>query len=263
MESASTPKDFASLFRLDGRIALVSGAGRGIGRSVALALASCGAEVYLLARTAVEIDQLAAQIRQDGGAAHGLVCDVTDAAGVARAFGSIPALDILVNNAGTNIPEPLVDVTEAHLDLMVDLNVKAMFRVAQAGAKKMLESAVRSERGGAIVNVSSQMGRVGAPNRTVYCMTKHAVEGLTKAMAVELAPMNIRVNSVAPTFIETPLTAPMFARGDFSKWVHERIPMGRLGRLEEVAATVLFAVSPAASLMTGASLVVDGGWTAQ
>ena len=259
----SPPSELAARFRLDGRIALVSGAGRGIGRSVALALAGAGAEVLLMARTRDEIEQAAAQIRESGGRARAVPCDVTDAAALAQAFAAIAGLDVLVNSAGTNIPEPFVDVTEAHLDTLVDLNVKAAFRVAQAAARKMLEAADRKQRGGAIANITSQMGHVGAVNRTVYCMTKHAVEGLTKAMAIELAPHNIRVNAVAPTFIETPMTAPMFARPGFGEWVRERIPMGRLGQLEEVAAAVLFAVSPAASLMTGTSLVIDGGWTAQ
>lgn len=250
-------------FRLDGRIALVSGAGRGIGRSIALALAGAGAEVLLLARTRDEIEQAAAQIRELGGQARAVTCDVTDPAAVAQAFSAIPALDILVNSAGTNIPQPFVDVTEAQLDTLVELNLKASFRVAQAAARRMLEATDRKQRGGAIANISSQMGHVGSVNRTVYCMTKHALEGLTKAMALELAPHNIRVNSIAPTFIETPMTAPMFARPGFGEWVRERIPMGRLGQLDEVAAAVVFAVSPAASLMTGASLVIDGGWTAQ
>jgi NAD(P)-dependent dehydrogenase (short-subunit alcohol dehydrogenase family) len=259
----SPQREAAAWFRLDGRIALVSGAGRGIGRSVAFALAGAGAEVLLMARTRDEIEDAAAGIRESGGAARAVPCDVTDAAALAQAFAAMARLDVLVNSAGTNIPEPFVEVSEAHLDTLIELNVKAAFRVAQAAARKMLEAADRKERGGAIANISSQMGHVGAVNRTVYCMTKHALEGLTKAMALELAPYNIRVNAVAPTFVETPLTAPMFARADFGEWVRARIPMGRLGQLDEVAAAVVFAVSPAAALMTGASLVIDGGWTAQ
>lgn len=260
---ATSPDDIASRFRVDGRVALVTGAGRGLGRSIALALAHAGAELWLVARTHDEVEQVAAEIRSAGGRAHAATCDVTDAAAVARVVSAIPALDILINNAGMNIPEPFVEVSEAHLDRMLALNVKAAFLVAQAAAKKMLEASDRKARGGAIVNISSQMGHVGAENRTVYCLTKHALEGMTKAIAVELAPHNIRVNSVAPTFIETPMTAPMFQNPGFSEWVHQRIPLGRLGQLDEVVSAVLFAASPAASLMTGTSLVIDGGWTAR
>jgi NAD(P)-dependent dehydrogenase (short-subunit alcohol dehydrogenase family) len=257
------PGDVSHKFRLDGRVALVAGAGRGIGRSAAVAMAHAGAEVWLMSRTKSELDAAVAELAAAGARAHALVCDVTDSAALKRAVASIPALDVLVNNAGTNIPEPFVDVSEAHLDIMMDLNVRAMFITAQAAVKKMLEAPDRKARGGSVINITSQMGHVGAPTRTVYCMTKHAIEGLTKAMAVELAPQNIRVNSIAPTFLMTPLTAPMFAKPEFAQWVMNRIPLGRLGQLEEVASAVVFLASEGASLMTGTSLVVDGGWTAQ
>jgi len=249
--------------RLDGRSALVTGAGRGIGLAIAIGLAQAGAEVYLVSRTRRELEQAADSIRTAGGAGIPVVCDITDGAEVRQALARIPRLDILINNAGGNIPEPFVEVSEEHLDRVLALNVRAAFLVAQAAARKMLEAPDRKERGAAIVNISSQMGHVGSPGRSVYCMTKHALEGLTKALAVELAPHNIRVNSVAPTFIETPMTAPFFEEPRFRDWVLSRIPLGRLGKLEEVVAAVAFLASPAASLITGASLVVDGGWTAQ
>jgi NAD(P)-dependent dehydrogenase (short-subunit alcohol dehydrogenase family) len=251
-------------FRLEGRTALITGAGRGIGRACAAALAEAGAEVWLAARTKDEIEAAAAGIRRAGGKAHAVAVDVTQAKQLRDAIAALPVLDVLVNNAGSNIPEPFVDVSEDHLDTLIDLNVRAAFLAAQAAARKMLEAADRKERGGAIVNMSSQMGHVGAVNRTVYCMTKHALEGLTKAMALELAPHGIRVVSIAPTFIETPLYRDMAAaRPGFAQWVMERIPAGKLGRPEDVAAAVVFAASPAATLITGTSLVVDGGWTAQ
>jgi NAD(P)-dependent dehydrogenase (short-subunit alcohol dehydrogenase family) len=168
-------------------------------------------------------------------------------------------VDIFVNNAGTNNPMLMVDVPVAVLDQMLNLNVRAAYLGAQGAARAMVQAA----SGGVIINISSQMGHVGSPGRTVYCMTKHALEGLTKAMAVELASHNIRVNSVAPTFIETPMTAPMLAKPEFRAFVDRMIPLGRIGTPEDVAAAVLYLASPAANMVTGTSLLVDGGWTAQ
>jgi NAD(P)-dependent dehydrogenase (short-subunit alcohol dehydrogenase family) len=178
---------------------------------------------------------------------------------VGEAVDFLEQVDILVNNAGTNVPEPFLEVSEDNLDRMLAVNVKGVFLVAQAAARRMVE---RGE-GGSIINISSQMGHVGAPRRTVYCATKHAVEGLTKAMAVELAPHKVRVNSVAPTFVETPMTKPLLENETLREDTLSRIPLGRLGRVEDVTGAVLFLASPAAGLITGASLLVDGGWTAQ
>jgi NAD(P)-dependent dehydrogenase (short-subunit alcohol dehydrogenase family) len=251
------PAAFDNAFRLDGRIALVTGAGRGIGRAVALALAAAGAELLLVSRTVKELDAVAEEIRAAGGAARALPFDVTDANAVQSAFAGIGRLDILVNNAGVNRPQPFLEVDEKTLDAMLALNVKAAFRVAQAAARRM------ADKGGVIINMSSQMGHVGSErDRTVYVMTKHALEGLTKAMAVELAPRGIRVVSLAPTFIETPLTKPFFDDPATRKWIVDRIPLGRPGTVEDVARAAVFLASPAAALVTGSSLLADGGWTA-
>ena len=248
--------------RLDGRIALVTGAGRGLGAGAAIALAEAGAEVIAVARTAAHLEEVAERIRGLGGRATPAVCDVTDSAAIRRLIAELPALDILVNNAGTNFPEPFVDVSDAHLDTILGLNVRAVFVTGQAAVRKMLEHPDRRSRGGAVINISSQMGHVGAPDRTAYCMSKHAVEGLTKAMGVELAPHNIRVNSIGPTFIETPLVQRIVdakTRAD----VVSRIPMGHLGRIEDIMGAVVYLASPAAALVTGTHLLVDGGWTAR
>ena len=251
-------KSADSAFRLDGKIALVTGAGRGIGRSVALALAAAGAKLVLVSRTSSELDEVAGAIRSGGGRAQPLVLDVTRSDAVRDAIAGLHRLDILVNNAGINRPQPFLEVDEPTLDLLLGLNVRAAFVVAQAAAQLMV-----AKGGGVIINVSSQMGHVGSDlNRTVYVMTKHAVEGLTKAMAVELASKGVRVVSIAPTFVTTPLTEPFFKDPVFRKWVLDRIPLGRLGTVEEVASAVVFLASPAAALVTGSSLLVDGGWTA-
>jgi len=248
---------------LDGRVALVTGAGRGLGAVASLALAQAGADVLLLSRTQSQLEEVQDKIVKSGGRARILVCDVTNSNQLRSAVDRLERLDILINNAGMNIPEPFVEVSESHLDEMLALNVRAAFLVAQIAVRKMLEASDRAATGGVIINISSQMGHVGAERRTVYCMTKHAIEGLTKAMAVELAPDNIRVNAIAPTFLETPMTASFFADPKFRDWVMSRIPLGRIGRMEEIAGAIQFLASPAASLVTGTSLVIDGGWTAR
>src|SRR5207245_10072914 len=158
------------------------------------------------------------------------------------------------------VPEPFVDVSEAHLDDMIALNIRAAFLVAQAAVRKMLQDPDRRKQGGSIIHVTSQMGRVGAERRTVYCMAKHAIEGLTKAMAVELAPENIRVNAIAPTFLETPMTASFFADPEFRNWVISRIPLGRIGRMDEVTGAIVFLTSPSSSLITGRRFAGRCGW---
>jgi NAD(P)-dependent dehydrogenase (short-subunit alcohol dehydrogenase family) len=249
----------AANFRLDGRRALVTGAGRGIGLAAASALAEAGAQVCLVARTATEIAEAAEAIRAKGQQASSIALDVRDLDAVQRAIGDQPPFDILINNAGTNRPAPFVDVTSADFDLVFGLNVRAAYFVAQAVARRLIEA----KRGGVIINISSQMGHVGGANRSVYCATKHAMEGFTKAMAIELAPHNIRVNSLARTFIETPMTRPFFENESFRRDTLNRIKLGRLGQLQDLTGPILFLASDASALMTGSSLVVDGGWTAE
>ena len=246
-------------FRLDGRRALVSGAGRGIGLACASALADAGAHVTLAARTTKEIEEAAEAIRARGQQAEPLTLDVTDVEAARQTLAAQPPFDILVNNAGTNRPRPFVEVTVEDFDLMFSLNVRAAYFVAQAVARGL----VAAGKPGSIINISSQMGHVGGATRTVYCATKHAMEGFTKAMAIELAPHRIRVNTLAPTFIETPLTRPFFQNEAFRADTLRRIKLGRLGQLEDLTGAVVFLASDASALMTGTSLVIDGGWTAE
>jgi NAD(P)-dependent dehydrogenase (short-subunit alcohol dehydrogenase family) len=249
----------APSFRLDGKRALVTGGGRGLGLAAAGALADAGAHVTLAARTATEIEEAAAAIRARGQNADALVLDVTDLAAMQRTIAHAEPFNILINNAGTNRPKPLLDVTVDDFDTIMGLNVRSAYFVAQAVARRLLDA----KQPGSIINISSQMGHVGAARRTVYCASKHAMEGFTKAMAIELAPHNIRVNSVGPTFIETPLTRPFFENAAFKAEVLSKIKLGRLGQLGEVTGAIVFLASEASSLITGSALVVDGGWTAE
>ncbi len=245
-------------FDLSGKSALVTGAGRGIGLAAAAVLAQHGAAVTLVARTREEIEEAASEIRAAGGTARALVLDVTDIAATKAALEAEPAFDILVNNAGTNRPGPFVDVTVETYDTVMNLNVRAAFFVAQAVAGRMMAA----KKPGSIIHVSSQMAHVGGADRTIYCASKAAIEGLSRAMAVELAPFGIRSNTLCPTFIETKMTRPYLTEPAFRASVIAKIRLGRLGQVEDLTGPLLLLASDAGSLMTGSFLLVDGGWTA-
>ncbi len=246
-------------FRLDGRRALVTGAGRGIGLACAAALAQAGAHVTLAARSAEEIAAGAEAIRAAGGQADALQIDVSDVSATAYALDAAAPFDILLNNAGTNRPKPFVEVSEEDYDAVLGLNLRAAFFVGQAVARRMIGAGVR----GSIIHMGSQMGHVGGQRRSLYCASKWGLEGLNKAMALDLAPHGIRSNTIAPTFIETPMTRPFFADKAFLATVLDKIKLGRLGTVEDLMGAVVFLASDASALMTGASLIVDGGWTAE
>ena len=246
-------------FNLTGLTALITGASKGIGTGCAMALAQAGADLVLVARNRHDLDKEADEIRKTGRKVTVISVDVTNIQAIQEAIDAAPPVHILVNNAGTNIPEPFIDVTEQHYDTVMDINVRAAFFVAQAVTRRMLGHQIK----GSIIHMSSQMGHVGAVNRTVYCASKHSIEGLTKAMAVDLAPHGIRVNSIAPTFIETGMTKTSLEDSEFKKDVLEQIPLGHLGKIEDVAGAVIYLASPASRMVTGSCIKVDGGWTAR
>jgi len=248
----------SGLFNLAGKRALVTGASRGIGRAVAEGLAEAGAEVTLCARSRTEIEEACALMSTRGWRARPLVCDVTDIAGFRQHVEAQAPFDIFVNNAGTNRPKPLTEVTEDDYDAVFGLNTKAAIFAAQAVTAVML----RHGRRGTVINMSSQMGHVGAANRTLYCGSKFAIEGFTKALAVELGPAGIRINTLCPTFIETPMTASYFENEEFRRETLSKIKLGRLGQPADVVGAAIFLASDASSLMTGSALMIDGGWTA-
>jgi NAD(P)-dependent dehydrogenase (short-subunit alcohol dehydrogenase family) len=258
MRSLDMPDFKTPSFRLDGRRALVTGAGRGIGLAAATALAEAGAQVTLAARSKEEIEDAAQHIRDSGGQAEAMLLDVTDCAGTAAAIGKAEPFDILINNAGTNRPSPFVDVQIEDFDSVMALNVRAAFFTAQAVVRRIVEAG----RSGSIINVSSQMGHVGGENRSVYCASKWAMEGFTRSMAIELGPHSIRCNTICPTFIETPMTKPFLESDAFRMSVLSKIKLGRLGTPEDLMGAIVFLASDASALMTGASLIIDGGWTA-
>ena len=243
-------------FRLDGRRAIVTGAGRGIGLGAAAALGQAGAEVTLVARGKEEIEAAAEQI---GNGAKAVSLDVSNIAAVSAFFASQEPFHVLVNNAGTNRPKPVWEVTEADYDSVLDLNLKAAFFVAKSCAERMRET----RTSGSLIHMGSQMGHVGGPSRSLYCASKWGLEGMSKALALDLAAFAIRSNTIAPTFIKTPLTEPFFEDQEFLESVMQKIKLGRLGKAEDLMGAVLFLASDASSLMTGTSLVLDGGWTAE
>jgi NAD(P)-dependent dehydrogenase (short-subunit alcohol dehydrogenase family) len=245
---------------LTGKRIIVTGASRGIGAAIAVACASAGAaSIALVARSVDELTAAAQDVTDAGAEGVACQCDVTDTLELTRAIENLGPVDVLVNCAGANQPEPFTDVTERTFDRLLAVNLKATFFASQAVARRMIAGG----RDGVIINISSQMGHVGAPNRTVYCATKHAVEGLTKALAVELAAHRIRVVSIAPTFVRTAMTAAQLDDPPIRDRLLAQIPLGRFADPEEVASAVVFAASNRAALVTGSSLILDGGWTAK
>ena len=248
---------------LKNKVALVTGAGKGIGKACAIALAQAGAKVIIISRTKSDLDKLSKIIKKTKGSSQSFVCDVTHASKFNTIVNSLKRLDILVNNAGNNRPEHFTKVKKSDMDYIVNLNIKACFNIAQICTKKMLEAKNRKKIGGSIINMSSQLGKVGAPIRSVYNMTKFGLEGLTRGMAIDLAKDNIRVNTVCPTFVLTPMVKGFFKNKNFKKEVLGNIPMGRYAELPEISSAAVFLASDAASMITGTSLLVDGGWTAR
>jgi len=245
---------------LKNKYALVTGAGKGLGRACALAMAEAGATILALSRTQSDLDKLERDIKKIKGKVVKIQCDVMNYEDLKKKLEKIKIIDILVNNAGTNIPEPFVNVKQSSMNYLVDLNLKAAFNVAQLVVKKMIKN---KKRPGSIINMSSQLGHVGCEGRNVYNMTKFGIEGLTKGMGVELAKNNIRVNTVAPTFVATPMVKNFFKNKKFKKSALDRIPIGKLATESDVATTVCFLASSASSMITGTSILIDGGWTAQ
>ena len=246
-------------FRLDGKKALVTGAGRGIGMGASIALAESGADVTLVSRTEQELKEICNHINSQGLSASYVAMDVNNENEINHLIEKSNPFDILINNAGTNKPAKLVDTDINDFDYVMSLNVRSVVNLTKCVVKKMLANDMK----GSIINVSSQMGHVGGPNRTTYCSSKFAIEGFTKSLAIELAPNGIRVNTVCPTFIQTPMTEPFLKDEEFKKNTIGMIPLGRLGEVRDLMGPFVFLASEASSLMTGSSLLVDGGWTSR
>lgn len=245
-------------FRLDGRRALVAGASSGIGAAAAVALAELGAQVTLCARRLPELQALASEMAAQGMPVEILALDITDAAATAAALSELPAFEILVNSAGGARHSPAIETTTEDFDFAANLNFRAAYFLTSCIAARLITEA----KPGSLINITSQMAHVGGIDRAVYAATKHAVEGMTKSMAIEWGPHGIRVNTIAPTFIRTALTAATFANPDRAAWIASKIKLGRIGEVTDIMGAVAFLASDAASLITGTSLLVDGGWTA-
>ena len=246
-------------FRLDNRRALVAGASSGIGQACAVALAEAGAHVTLVARRAEALAETVDQMRAAGWQADALALDITDLLATEAAVAERGPFDILVNSAGLARHTPALDTDPADYDAVTDLNVKAAFFLTRAVARGLHAAG----KPGSLMNISSQMAHVGGIDRAVYCATKHAVEGFTKAMAIEWGKAGIRVNTICPTFIRTPLGEQTLAIPERRKWIEDKIKLGRVGEVEDIMGAAVFLASDASALVTGTSLLIDGGWTAE
>ena len=250
-------------YNLRNKTAVVSGAGKGLGRACAIALAEAGANLVIISRTKKDLDEVSKIIKRYKTKCKSYTCDITNYDQIKSIINKQPKIDILVNNAGNNIPEHFTKVKTKNMEYLVKINTIASFNLAQLCTLKMIKAKNRKKIGGTIVNMSSQMGHVGGPIRSVYNMNKWGLEGLTKGMAIDLAKYNIRVNTVCPTFVVTPMTKKFLKNQKFKRETLRNIPLGRFAEMSEVASAVVFLASDAASMITGTSLLVDGGWTAK